>query len=227
MDEEAGTAEGLPALIDEALGRDLPETGRSALRRFGSYVSHRAGRIIAWQGEIAERCYFLLSGSVRPLKHRIGAADIVLPIATRGDWICLAEMVSSSPVLADQACASDCALLSFGARNFALLRGTPGIETWVSLCLAREATSLGGFLAEGGPMERIASFLLSRRKRAAGIESSSVSVTQAEIAVCLGLTRETVNKRLAELESRGIVETSRGSLRIPDWSALEEILRAD
>ncbi|NLX27330.1 MAG: winged helix-turn-helix domain-containing protein, partial [Lentisphaerae bacterium] len=37
----------------------------------------------------------------------------------------------------------------------------------------------------------------------------------------LGLSRETVNRRLADLEKRGLVQTGRSEIRIPDWTALE------
>jgi CRP/FNR family transcriptional regulator, cyclic AMP receptor protein len=219
--------EGASAALDRALGKEGSAAMRSLLLRYGSEIRHRDGRVLAWQGEAVERAFLLVSGSVRPLKHRIGASDIVLPAAGPGDWVCLAETVAASPVQADYACFGECGFLAFPARSLALLRAHPETERWISLCLAREAVALGSFLSEGGPLARIASFLLSRRKLAAGLESSSVTVTQAEIAASLGLTRETVNKRLAELESRGIVETARGSLKIPDWAALEEILGSD
>jgi CRP/FNR family transcriptional regulator, cyclic AMP receptor protein len=219
--------EGASAALERALGKEASAATRSLLLRYGPETRYRDGRVLAWQGDAAERAFLVVSGLVRPRKHRVGASDIVLPAAGPGDWACLAETVAASPVQADYACSGECLLLGFLARNLSRLRDDPEAERWLSLCLAREAVTLGSFLSEGGPLARIASFLLSRRKRAAGIESSSVSVTQAEIASCLGLTRETVNKRLGELESRGIVETARGSLRIPDWSALEEILNAD
>ncbi len=217
----------LKQLIEAALGRELGIQGRTALVRLGSFSPCRAGRVLAWQGDPAERCYLILEGSVRFIKHRAGAADMALPPAGRGEWAGLAEMIASAAVQADWACAADCSLLSFGPRNLESLRSYPGVEAWISLCLAREASGLSAFLAQGGPLERIASFILSRRRNIAGMESSSISATQAEIAASLGLTRETVNKRLAELEDRGALRTSRGSLVIENWSLLEDIVKGE
>jgi len=47
-----------------------------------------------------------------------------------------------------------------------------------------------------------------------------VATTQAEIARGLGLSRETVNKRLAELEAQGLLSTRRSEVAVPDWDAL-------
>jgi len=38
---------------------------------------------------------------------------------------------------------------------------------------------------------------------------------------CKGFSRETVNRRLADLEKRGLVQTGRSEIHIPDWEALE------
>ncbi len=223
MSEGEGSGRGPRSLAEEALSRDLAPGALAAVLRYGAETPCREGRVLAWQGDAAEKAFLVLSGAIRPVKRRVGASDVVLPPATAGDWVCLAEMISGAPVQADYSCAGDSAVLAFGERNLGLLRSSPGVEPWISLCLARECAGLGAFLATGGPLERIASFLLSMRRRLAGLESSSVSVTQAEIANSLGLTRETVNKRLGELERRGILETGRGRVAIKDWTALEAI----
>jgi CRP-like cAMP-binding protein len=155
------------------------------------------------------------------------ASSIALPAIGRGEWACLAEMISSSPAQADYVALDECLCLSFSPFNLSALRDLPVLERWLCLSLARGVLSLHSHLAEGGPLERILSWLLSRRRVIGGAESLAVSTTQAEIATCLGLSRETVNKRLAELEERGLISTGRAEIRVPDWLLLEAELRGD
>jgi CRP-like cAMP-binding protein len=187
----------------------------------------RAGRTFAWQGEAVDRCLLVLSGRLEPTKFRSGAPPLTLGALGPGDWAVLAEMVAGAPALADYAAADESAGLAFNAYNLEALRRRPAVERWLALALARSALALHAQLAAGGPRERIVSWLLGRRRSLAGRDSAAVSATQAEIARCLGLSRETVNKRLAELEARGLVATERGAVGVPDWAALEAALQDD
>ena len=215
-------------LLGEALrGKGLDPAEAPALLRYGAEVGLRAGRQFAWQGDDAERCLLVMTGRLAARKNRAGAPPLALPSVGRGEWACLAEVVASSPAQADYAAEADSVCLGFSRFNLAALRERPGIERWISLCLARGTMALHAQLASGGPRERIASWLLSRRRNLGGVESAAVAATQAEIARCLGLSRETVNKRLAEFEAAGLVATGRAEIRVPDWEALERALNED
>jgi CRP-like cAMP-binding protein len=216
----------LAELLKEALrARGLDAAEAPALLRYGAEVSLRAGRQFAWQGEEVERCLLLLTGRISAVKNRSGAPPLALPAVGRGEWVGLAEAVAASQAQADYSAAEDSLCLGFSAFNLGALRERPGIERWISLCLARGTMALHAQLAAGGPRERIAAWLLSRRRMIGGVECSSISTTQAEIARCLGLSRETVNKRLAEFEASGLLSTGRAEIGVPDWKALEDSLR--
>jgi CRP-like cAMP-binding protein len=221
-------SQGLPELLLQALrARGLDAAEAPALLRYGSELCLRAGRQFAWQGDGADRCLLVLTGRLSAMKNRLGAPPLALPAIGPGEWACLAEAIAGSPAQADYAAAADSVCLGFSPFDLGALRGRPGIERWISLCLARANMALHAQLASGGPRERIASWLLSRRKSMGGVDSASVSVTQAEIARCLGLSRETVNKRLAEFEASGLVATGRAEIRVPDWEALEKALNEE
>lgn len=212
------------ALSAALRGKGLAAGEEEYLLRFGTELRLRAGRQFAWQDDGADRCLLVLSGRISAVKHRINAPSIALPQIGRGEWACLAEVIARAPSQADYAAVEDCVCLAFSPYNLAAARRRAQIESWIALCLARGALTLHSFLAEGGPRERIISWLLSRRRALAGMESSAVATTQAEIARSLGLSRETVNKRLAELESQGLLSTRRSEIAVPDWDALESSL---
>lgn len=194
------------------------------VRRYGTETVLRAGRPLLWQDDPAERCALILDGRILPRKHRFGAADLVLPALGPSSWIALAEAVSGVPARADYTADRDTLCLTFTAWNLKAIRERPGVERVLLHALARDVLDLHDALAEGGTLERIISALFARRRVVAGIESSAVAVTQAVLADQLGLTRETVNKRLSELETRGLVHTGRGRIDIPDWKALGDVL---
>jgi CRP-like cAMP-binding protein len=215
-------------LLGEALrGRGLDAAEAPALLRYGAEVGLRPGRQFAWQGDEVDRCLLVLTGRLAALKNRSGAPPLALPAIGRGEWACLAELVAASPAQADYAAEEESVCLGFSSFNLRALRDRPGLERWISLCLARGTMALHAQLASGGPRERIAAWLLSRRRSLGGVESAAVAATQAEIARCLGLSRETVNKRLAEFEAAGLVATGRAAIRVPDWEALERTLREE
>lgn len=65
---------------------------------------------------------------------------------------------------------------------------------------------------------RIAEFLLDEA------EDDTVSITQERLAAHLGSAREAVNKVIRQMESDGIIRTSRGKVRILDKAALSSIV---
>lgn len=218
----------IAGLLEAALrGKGLDASRAPALLRYGAEAVLRPGRQFAWQGDEVERCFLVLTGRLSALKNRSGAPPLALPSAGRGEWACLAELVAASPAQADYCAQEESVCLAFTAYNLAALRERPGMERWIGLCLARGTMALHAQLASGGPRERIAAWLLSRRKSIGGLESAAVTATQAEIARCLGLSRETVNKRLAEFEASGLLATGRAEIRVPDWEALERALREE
>ena len=54
----------------------------------------------------------------------------------------------------------------------------------------------------------------------AGLGNAAVSATQERIARAVGVTRETVNKRLGILADAGLIRVARGSIEVVDWVAL-------
>jgi CRP/FNR family transcriptional regulator, anaerobic regulatory protein len=63
---------------------------------------------------------------------------------------------------------------------------------------------------------RLASLLSER-----GIRSDTIQITHQEIAAELGSSREVISRLLEDFSAQGIVEVSRGSVRILDREALE------
>lgn len=212
----------LVSLVERAIaGTGLDSHHAGTLARAGGESHIRDGRVYLWQDDPVERAALVLDGRFLPVKHRMGGADITLPAAGRGEWICLCETMLRIPSLADYIASSDTTILVVPARNLDILQNTPATSRWITSALARSLASIHSWLLEGGAPERILGWLLSRKKEIAGTVNASITATQSQIALELGLSRETINRRLADLEKRGLVQTGRSEIRIPDWEALE------
>ena len=213
----------LVALVERAIAETgLDPHGATTLARAGGESHIRKGRPFLWQDDPVERAALVLDGRILPVKHRMGGPDITLPAVDRGEWICLCESMLRIPALADYVASSDTTILAVPARNLELLQNAPVTSRWITRSLARAFASIHSWLLEGGAPERILGWLLSRKREIAGTVNASITATQSQIALELGLSRETVNRRLADLEKRGLVQTGRAEIVIPDWDALSD-----
>ena len=218
---------GARPLVESALARILApadaadrEQAVEAAVRYGRAAEMRAGKAFFYQGDKAEAAFLLLEGSARALQYKASGKPIELPPLEGGDWLGLGELALGVAHPFDALADGTCLALAFSRYGFALAQGRPAFASLVSRSLARELMALHAYIEDESPEERIVSFLLSRRKELAGIGNAKVSVTQERIALSIGATRETVNKRLAALEGRGLVRTLRGQIEVLDWEGL-------
>jgi len=198
----------------------LLEEAMPIARRYGRESRVREGRACFYQGDRAEAALLLLEGRARSIRRGQGGRSIELPGSEAGDWLGLPEIALGAPHAHDALAETDCLFLAFSRYAIALASAMPAFASLLSRELAREALALQARLGDEGPEERILSFLLARRRGLAGVDNGRVAVTQDRIALAVGVTRETVNKRLASLERQGLLRTLRGQIEILDWDGL-------
>lgn len=66
-------------------------------------------------------------------------------------------------------------------------------------------------------------FLLERRGR---VGSDELELTQSDIGNSIHLTKEKVNRRLAELVEAGLIETGHGRIRLRQVEKLQDLLQS-
>jgi len=222
----------LRVLVEAALARaPLPaalaregarEEAVSALLRHGRGTETREGRAFFYQGDKAEAAYLLLEGRARQVKYKADGKSLELPILEAGDWLGLGELAIGAAHPCDILAECPCLSLAFPLYGFALASSLRSFACLVSRALARELLALHSYVEDEAPEQRILSFLLSRKKELAGIGNSRIAVTQEGIARAVGVTRETVNKKLKSLEDGGLINTLRGQIEVLDWEGLAE-----
>jgi CRP-like cAMP-binding protein len=200
---------------------DLDAPLRKALGRYGHPRQLRPGQTLCSQGEVVDQVFLVLGGRLFRVKYRSDDSLGPLPGLVPGDWCGLPESLSGSSYLADVRAEESCLVLAFGLINFrSLLEGCAEFRERLPRILARELVLLHHQLADAGPLDRIISYLLGQRRQIGSSIKHSVSITQAELGLAVGCTRETVNKYLGLLQARGLIEVQRSRIVISDWEAL-------
>jgi len=209
------------------------------LVRYGQEITVREGRAFFYQDDPCARAFFLVSGTVRPVKFATDGNPFDLAPVHAGSWFGLAELLSGTNCLFDSVAAEECRALAFTRVNLDRAFGNPAAVRAALEGLSSEVVLLHRFLADEDAQGKILSFLLSRR-RAAGTpgtvqisgtgqapagashlpERTCVRLTQNDFADSVGLSRETVNRQLKLLERLGLVIVGRGEVSIPDWESL-------
>jgi cAMP-binding proteins - catabolite gene activator and regulatory subunit of cAMP-dependent protein kinases len=218
--------EELRRLVAAALGdsdQDADSEALETMLRCGRSASTREGRAFFYQGDRPEAALLVLRGRARLLQYKGGARKIELPSREKGDWLGLAALAADEPQPYDALAETECLCLALPRYGFALASRERCFEALVARALAAEILALHSFIADESPTEKIAAYLLARRARIAGADKPRVAVTQGELAQAIGVTRETVNKKLGDLEARGLVRALRGQIEVVDWDALAEL----
>jgi len=211
-----GELEGLRPL--RSLGREDLET----LARLGTSVRNDRERVLAYQGEEADRVFLVLRGAVRLLKYRSDDTCIVLSEVERGNWVGLTEALLACPFLVDAAAVPGTHVLSFSPDSLHRIRGRPAIQDHLLDCMARSTYRLHLRIEENLPLPRLVRFLLEHATPQGG--TSAIDATQDQIAEAIGVTRETVNRYLRRLQDEGLIRVGRGTVELSRPEELERRL---
>ncbi|GJL90357.1 Crp/Fnr family transcriptional regulator [Hyphococcus sp.] len=123
---------------------------------------------------------------------------------------------------------TNCELLFLSRQQLSRLRRAhPELETALLEFAVKVARITLNFVEEATifPLQaRIASRLsyLSASARARGESVDDLQIGQKEIGVMVGASRQAVNKILAEFQSKGLIETHYGGIRIKDRKGLHQ-----
>jgi CRP-like cAMP-binding protein len=124
----------------------------------------------------------------------------------------LAECFLGTTYQFDALAVEPCGLLRFGRGSLQRLLLSGEATDVLFRSLAQENIALRGRLDSAGVGERIAAYLLSRSEGTG--KTRVVRTTQERIASAVGAARETVNRRLQDLERAGVLETGRGEILV-------------
>ena len=204
---------GLNGLSREALER---------LVRCGHQSEIRKNRIVTYQKDRCDHCYCILSGRLRKLKYLADESSVKIGTLHPGDWIGIAELLLKTEFLFDTIAEADSIILSVSSSDFAGLMETDGFPDVALRRLSRDVVLLHRSMELNTSRSRIIR-LLQERTEFLNNDEAAVYMTQEKIAEETGITRETVNRFLKELEKLEVVEAGRGVIRIIDIDELDRM----
>ncbi|MHA6721006.1 Crp/Fnr family transcriptional regulator [Sphingomonas sp. RS6] len=210
-----------------ALCGGLEPPALDALNQIGRKRMLRRGEALIWQGDVADHVGILHGGLVKLAASLEDGREQMLGLAFPGDFVgAIDERPSTHCVTA----LTEAELCTFPRTALAnMVRAYPAIgeallaRAYDELDHMRRWMLLLGRMSAG---ERVASLLLEFAARAGPVDGARVPLplTRQQMAELLGLTIETVSRKMTAMKRSGIVALpDLRSVEIRDRAALERI----
>lgn len=211
--------------------KHLSPTEATALVRQSVVKSFAARSTVFLRGDVGDGVYGVLSGSVSVTVQSAGGGDLILRLLESGELFGELAVLDNQGRTASVVARTPCTLLFIPRTTFLrVLARHPEVAAEVVPILAgylRRNTRLVSEAAFLDVTGRLAKQLLelSGGRHAGEKHCSTIQVSQYELACMLGVSREIVNRHLTEWRRRGLVEMSRGRIRVVDSGAILELVQ--
>jgi CRP-like cAMP-binding protein len=201
-----------------ALFGALSQADRTLVAEHMRKATFKAGKTIFSRGDVGRELYLLLEGRVRLSVFSADGRALSFKLAGAGEIFGEIAMLDGGARSADAIALTDVVAMTLSqTRVEALLAGNPRVAraAIVYLCTLLRHTSEQAETIALHPIEvRLARYLLARLKlRDGGAEISKplpleLGMSQGELALLVGASRQKVNAALAHLEGTGAIKRS-------------------
>lgn len=183
----------------------------------------RRDRTLYYQEDSADTAYLVLDGSIRHVKWTDSGTTVLIAHTFQGEWLGLAETCRRGVYLTDATANGDSIVASTSASDLYQLLNYESFRRRIVTELSSGYYVLHGIIEAHSPQSKIARYLRSLLKHVSDESDwyEEIQITQELIAQAIGLSRETVNKHLHELEAQNIIRLARGVIRVINLSHLE------
>lgn len=208
----------------------LPADIARKFRRCLRTRHYAAGQVIYWHGDSGSEMYRIASGSVRIITRTDEGREVIYLRFCAGDFFGVASLIDNDtrPHTAEAATATTLELLSkreldelrweHRELDDALLR---------LMCrMMRYSSGLVSDISLNTLEKRVAARILQEAQSQPLNENGRifVSISQAEIALMVKSSRQTVNKILQKFQEYGLVETEYNNIHIVDLAGLRDLI---
>lgn len=185
----------------------------------------RRGQVLFSEGDESDALYVVGTGRVAVLLTSPRGEELVLAVLGPGDALGELSVLDGRPRSAAARALEDSELVAVPSRALrALLAGSPGLALSWALEMSgtvRRLTGVTGDLVFLDLSRRLAKLLLEGAARDRGDRDVALGLTQSEVAARLGVARQSVNRALSSLQSRGWVQVVGSHIDLRDRAALE------
>jgi len=206
----------------------LAEVAQRAVAR-----KYRKGSILFVQGEVGERCFAIVSGTVKLSAYHADGREAVLAVLGAGDVFGELALFDEAPRSADATALEDAELLSLDRAGLNDAIAThPEIATALLRVLGRRLRQsneafqdIAFFDVPGRVARRLADLADTYGVEVEEGVMIDIFLSQESLAQMVGATRESVNKALALLKRRGLVARAGKRYYVSDVSQLRSRAR--
>ncbi len=196
---------------------ELAEVATCFMRR-----RYKKGEVICRQGDPASGLYVVEAGTVNHLATAMDGRELHVALNRRCEAFGLTSLIDGDAERTSSVALEHCQLLIIDRTEFCrLLQEYPrlalGILNVFTLWLRRNEASRLELACLPAPI-RIARLIVDF---AASNENRAFQLTQDEVALIVGITRETANRCLRALEREGLIRCGRGTIAVHDAAGLE------
>lgn len=216
------------ALAEVPLFAALPQpdrdeiAGRMRLRRFGR------DEVVFHRDDPATHLYLILSGTAKVTFPDESGREAIARFLRPGDIFGELALFDDAPRSATLTAVVDLATLTLSRDDFLhVLERSPRSTRETLQLLARTIRRLSGRLEDLIFLDvpgRVAKCLIDLAETI-GTPAHEITLTQDDLAAFVGATRVSVNRVLADLESRGMIKVSRRRIAVLDPIRLQKEIR--
>lgn len=209
----------------------LPDEEIAGLAAHARFVHFMAGEPVFKKGSIGTHAYWVLTGRIKLLATARNGHELLLKMVDPGDHCGDVAAIEQGETSTSAVAESAVDTLSLESRYLVdVLERCPAAAMDVIRYLCaylRQAVANIETIGLHGAETRIWCRLMELSYRYPGFDGASRAVriahglSQQSLADSVGLTRVMVNRQLGEWRDRGLIETGRGVIVIPDPAAFE------
>lgn len=229
----SSTAELLNALSANPWFGGLPLAERRAVLAASERIKLRPGEMLFRQGDAVPpgtgAFYGLVSGSIKASSLREDGKEAILVVLEAGNWFGEISLIDQQPRTHDATALDDVEVLALPRAAFDALMKRPAFSHAICRMLAARVRSLYGMVEDAtlrSTRARVARrlLLLARGDATQAADArAEVPVSQEQLAMMLGITRQTLSKELKALVDAKAIRLGYGRIEIGSVRKLEEM----
>lgn len=191
-----------------------------------SVERHARARVLTQPGQPLQSLHLVVKGSVSVIAHGNDTREVLITVIGPGAWAAWLPCLVPQPLQTDYVAAPGTVCVALPAERVReCLAANPQLYPTVMADIDRrmrlliEWTGQAALLDTEQRMARLISLLARDRKL--GAANVVISITQQQLALLAGCSRQSVASLLERLASRGLIRTLYGRCEIPDLQALQ------
>lgn len=194
--------------------------------RLIQHVTYARGQTVYHEGDRADKLLIVTRGSIRLFKTTIEGKEQNLDILQTGDFTGELDLMGDA-TYSHEAMAQEPTVLCVISqdRMRELILKNPLIGFKIMQAMNRKLTNLRSLvqrLATHEGLPRLAHLLLQLYEKSGSLNRFDLNLSREDIANFTGLTRETVSRKLAQLQDEGIIRLGKSrEIEILDLEALQ------